>query len=295
LIKVQHLKKRFAERTAVDDIAFEVGKGQTFGFLGPNGAGKTTTISMLVGLLNPDDGQIEIAGGDPSSVDTRMRLGVAPQALSLYDNLSGAENLRFFGSLYRLTGSRLRERVVWALELAGLTDRANDKVAAYSGGMKRRLNIAVAMLHDPQVLMLDEPTVGVDPQSRNHILETISSLAKEGLTIIYTTHYMEEAERLCQQIAIMDHGKILANESKDQLLKQYGGDAKVKVVLAGSPTDVKLPAHPENGVLEFRTARPFEDLSELHRQGVEFSEVHIGKPDLENVFLNLTGRSLRDR
>jgi ABC-2 type transport system ATP-binding protein len=294
LIRVQQLKKRYGERTAVDNIAFEVSRGQTFGFLGPNGAGKTTTISMLVGLLAPDEGQIEIAGGDPSSLDTRMRLGVAPQALSLYDNLSGEENLRFFGSLYRLTGSRLRERVAWALGLAGLTDRAKDKVAAYSGGMQRRLNIAVAMLHDPQVLLLDEPTVGVDPQSRNHILETISGLARNGLTIIYTTHYMEEAERLCQQIAIMDQGRILANESKDQLLNRYGGDAKVKVVLAGSPIGVQLPADPQNGVLEFRSSKSFDDLSELRQQGVEFSEVHIGKPDLENVFLNLTGRSLRD-
>lgn len=294
MINVQGLKKRFGERTAVDNISFEIEKGQTFGFLGPNGAGKTTTISMLVGLLAPDNGQIEIAGGNPSLPETRMRIGVAPQALSLYDNLSGEENLRFFGSLYRLSGARLRERVAWALELAGLTDRSRDHVAAYSGGMKRRLNIAVAMLHDPQVLLLDEPTVGVDPQSRNHILETISALAKNGLTIIYTTHYMEEVERLCQQIAIMDRGKILANESKDKLLSRFGGDAKVRIVLANSPENVTLPAPPTDGVLEFRTSRPFDELSELHHQGVEFSEVHIGKPDLENVFLNLTGRSLRD-
>lgn len=279
---------------AVNDVAFEVQRGETFGFLGPNGAGKTTTISMLVGLLPPDSGSIEVAGGNPQSHQARMRIGVAPQALSLYENLSGLDNLRFFGSLYRLEGARLKQRAAWALELAGLADRAKDKVATYSGGMKRRLNIAVALLHDPEVLLLDEPTVGVDPQSRNHILETISRLASDGLTIIYTTHYMEEAERLCQRIAIMDQGKILANESKEQLLQKHGGDAKVKIVVSANPHSVPLPGSVSGMNSEFRSARPFDDLAALHKQGVEFSEVHIGKPDLENVFLNLTGKTLRD-
>lgn len=278
----------------MDTVDFEINRGETFGFLGPNGAGKTTTISMLVGLLTPDSGSIEVAGGNPQSHDARKRIGVAPQALSLYDNLSAADNLRFFGSLYQLAGTRLTERTKWALELAGLTDRAKDKVATFSGGMKRRLNIAVALLHDPEVLLLDEPTVGVDPQSRNHILETVSRLATAGLTIIFTTHYMEEADRLCERIAIMDQGKILANEAKDRLLQQHGGDAKVRILVSANPNAAKLPGNAGGSVVEFRSARPFDDLSALHRQGVEFAEVHIGKPDLENVFLNLTGRKLRD-
>ncbi len=294
MIKVERLKKSFGDRVAVNEVSFEVNRGDTFGFLGPNGAGKTTTISMLVGLLSPDSGSIQVAGGDPQGHAARMRIGVAPQALSLYDNLSGLDNLRFFGSLYQMEGARLKQRAAWALELAGLADRAKDKVGTYSGGMKRRLNIAVALLHAPEVLLLDEPTVGVDPQSRNHILETISRLASEGLTIIYTTHYMEEAERLCQRIAIMDQGKILANESKEQLLLQHGGDAKVKIVVAANPKSAALPGNSNGSTTEFRSARPFDDLSQLHQQGVEFSEVHIGKPDLENVFLNLTGRKLRD-
>jgi ABC-2 type transport system ATP-binding protein len=223
-----------------------------------------------------------------------MRIGVAPQSLSLYDNLSGLDNLRFFGSLYQLKGNQLKQRTGWALELAGLSDRATDKVATYSGGMKRRLNIAVALLHNPEVLLLDEPTVGVDPQSRNHILESISRLGAEGLTIIYTTHYMEEADRLCQRIAIMDQGRILANESKEQLLRQHGGDAKVRIAVSANPQSVHLPGKTEGSYVEFRSARPFDDLAALHKQGVEFSEVHIAKPDLENVFLNLTGRTLRD-
>jgi ABC-2 type transport system ATP-binding protein len=294
LIKVQQLKKRFGERLAVDNVEFQIEKGETFGFLGPNGAGKTTTIGMLVGILAPDEGHIEIAGGNPSTRQIRMRIGFAPQSLSLYDHLTAEENLRFFGSLYQLSGRTLRERVARALELAGLTDRSKDKVQTYSGGMKRRLNIAVAVLHEPQVLMLDEPTVGVDPQSRNHILETIGKLAAEGLTIVYTTHYMEEVEKLCRRIAIMDHGRILANETKEQLLARFGGEAKVRLELSNCPPTAQLPAIPRDGLLEFRSARPFDDLAELHRQGVEFSEIHIGKPDLESVFLNLTGRTLRD-
>jgi ABC-2 type transport system ATP-binding protein len=294
LIRVRQLKKSFGDRVAVDSVDFEINRGETFGFLGPNGAGKTTTIGMLVGLLTPDSGSIEVAGGNPQSQAARMRIGVAPQTLSLYENLSATDNLRFFGSLYRLAGARLTERTKWALELSGLTDRARDKVATFSGGMKRRLNIAVALLHQPEVLLLDEPTVGVDPQSRNHILETVSRLAVAGLTIIFTTHYMEEADRLCQRIAIMDHGKILANETKDQLMQQHGGDAKVRIVVSGNPNAAQLPGGSNGSVIEFRSARPFDELAALHRQGVEFSEVHIGKPNLENVFLNLTGRKLRD-
>ncbi|HMO14707.1 MAG TPA: ABC transporter ATP-binding protein [Pirellulaceae bacterium] len=294
MITVHKLKKSYGDRVAVNGIDFDIQRGETYGFLGPNGAGKTTTISMLVGLIAPDSGSIRVAGGDPFQLKTRIKLGVAPQSLSLYDNLSGTDNLRFFGSLYQLSGNHLRHRTDWALKLAGLTDRAKDKVATYSGGMKRRLNIAVALLHDPEVLLLDEPTVGVDPQSRNHILETIGELSRQGLTIIYTTHYMEEAERLCHRIAIMDYGTILANETKDQLLAKYGGDATVKALIAANPLGLELPGQITNGHVEFRSARPVDELSALHQQGVEFSEVHIAKPNLENVFLNLTGRTLRD-
>jgi ABC-2 type transport system ATP-binding protein len=242
------VRKSFGKTVAVDGLSLSVRKGEVLGLLGPNGAGKSTSVSLAVGLRAPDAGTVTIDGGNPSDPAVRQRIGVAPQALAIYDLLSGEENLRFFGQVYGLSGAALEARVAWCLEFVGLTDRRKDWAGGYSGGMKRRLNLAAALLHDPDLLLLDEPTVGVDPQSRNSIFESIESLHRQGRTVIYTTHYMEEAARLCDRIAIVDHGQLLALGTVDDLIAQHGGEATVVV------------------------------------QG----------PTLEKVFLNMTGRSLRD-
>jgi ABC-2 type transport system ATP-binding protein len=294
VIEVQSLSKSYNARKVVDSIDLSIERGSTFGFLGPNGAGKTTSISMLVGLLKPDAGKVTIAGGDPSSPSIRKRIGIAPQSLSLYDNLSAADNLRFFGTMYQLTGTRLSERVAWALQFAGLVDRSNDRVATFSGGMKRRLNIAVGLVHEPDVLLLDEPTVGVDPQSRNHIMQSVAQLARDGLTIIFTTHYMEEAEKLCDRVAIIDHGRILANESIPSLLERFGRKSTITATLNDVPESLKLPGTVSDNTLQFQAEQPVDELARLQSLGVRFGQVRIDKPNLESVFLSLTGRSLRD-
>jgi len=296
MIEVRNLHKRFGATVAVEGVSFDVGRGETFGLLGPNGAGKSTTIGMLVGVLQPDGGEILVNGGaKPSHSATRLSLGVAPQTLSLYDELSAQENLSFFARLYHLAGARLTERVRWALEFAELTDRARDRVKTFSGGMKRRLNLAVALVHDPQVLFLDEPTVGVDPQSRNHIFRRVEELKSQGRTIIYTTHYMEEAQRLCDRVAIMDHGKILDLDRVDALIDRHGGRSVVKAELACVPGDATiLPAPLDGQSLRFESDRPLEEVARLSSAGVAFQTLEVTRPDLETVFLTLTGRSLRD-
>ena len=211
MLTLTNVRKSFGTIVAVDGLSLSVRKGELFGLLGPNGAGKSTTVSLAVGLLSPDAGGVAIEGlGNPADPAVRRHVGVAPQAIALYDLLTGEENLRFFGEVYGLSGAALAKRVAWCLDFVGLTDRKDDALAGYSGGMKRRLNLAAALVHDPQLLLLDEPTVGVDPQSRNKIFENIEALHAEGRTIIYTTHYMEEAVRLCERIAIVDAGQLLA-------------------------------------------------------------------------------------
>jgi ABC-2 type transport system ATP-binding protein len=295
MIRARDLRKSYANVQAVDGVSLELVAGETFGLLGPNGAGKTTTIHMLIGALRPDHGEVTINGAtDPTRADVRRHLGVAPQIESLYEELSAAENLAFFGRLYGLVGMRLKERVNWCLGLAGLTDRAGDRVKTYSGGMKRRLNLACALVHDPPVLLFDEPTAGVDPQSRNHLLDAIEGFARAGRTILYTTHYMEEAERLCDRVAIMDQGKILALDTVDELLRQHGGPSTVEAELAQIPDDVPLPAALEDNVLRFACDQPFEEGIRLRNAGVQFVHFHVDRPSLETVFLNLTGRRLRD-
>ena len=223
MITVEKLAKRFGELQAVNGVSFTITKGETFGLLGPNGAGKTTTIHMLVGALKPDGGKVVIDGkADPTAATARKRIGIAPQALALYEQLSAAENVRFFGSLYGLRGTKLSKQVTWALEFTGLADRRKDRMKTFSGGMKRRLNMACAIVHKPAVLFMDEPTVGVDPQSRNYIFENIEALKAEGTTVLYTTHYMEEAQRLCDRVAIMDQGKVLALDTVDGLITEHG-------------------------------------------------------------------------
>jgi ABC-2 type transport system ATP-binding protein len=296
MLEIRELRKTFGSISAVDGVSFDIRDGETFGLLGPNGAGKSTTIGMLTGAITPDSGAVRIDGSAaPAEVAARMKLGIAPQALSLYEELSASENLAFFARLYSLAGATLQERVDWALEFAGLAERRKDRVKTFSGGMKRRLNLAVALVHDPQVIFLDEPTAGVDPQSRNHIFESIDQLRSQGRTVVYTTHYMEEAQRLCDRVAIMDHGKILDLDSVAALVDRYGGRSVIKAELQGPPPDpTVLPAPLDGFSLRFESERPLEEVGRLSSSGVVFQTLEITRPDLETVFLTLTGRSLRD-
>ncbi|HLA77159.1 MAG TPA: ABC transporter ATP-binding protein [Vicinamibacteria bacterium] len=281
MLRLSNLEKRFGEVTAVDGLSLSVRQGEIFGLLGPNGAGKTTTVHMAMGLLAPDAGSVEIEGhGAPTTAAVRTKLGLAPQALAVYDGLTGEENVRFFASLYGLRGGRLRERVAWALDFVGLADRKADRAEAYSGGMKRRLNLAAAVVHDPELILLDEPTVGVDPQSRNLILDNIVSLRRDGRTIVYTTHYMEEAERLCDRVAILDRGRLLAEDTVMNLIAAH----------AGAPV---LVTEIEGRELRVETPDPVGELSRLAAQG-PVGRFYVERPSLEQVFLHLTGRQLRD-
>jgi ABC-2 type transport system ATP-binding protein len=303
MIKADNLKKRYGDVVALDDVSFEVKKGETFGLLGPNGAGKTTTIQVLCGLLKPDSGNVSLAGKtDPTLAEVRLSLGVVPQALAIYEELSAGDNLRFFGRMYELSGQKLKERVSKCLEIAGLTQRSRERVSKYSGGMKRRLNMVCSLLHEPKLLLLDEPTVGVDPQSRNLIFDTIEAMKKQGRTIIYTTHYMEEAERLCDRVAILDHGKILDMDSVDSLIARHGGPSHVEAEFEEKlpdPDRIEQFIEDKNMQFEetkvrFETSRPMESLAMLNRSGVRFRSLKVQTADLEDVFLNLTGRRLRD-
>lgn len=280
MLAFENVRKSYGALVAVDGLSLTVARGEVLGLLGPNGAGKSTSVNLAVGLLAPDSGRISIDGKDPRLPDARRQLGVAPQALALYDLLSGRENLHFFGQMYGMSGSALADRVAWALDFVGLTDRAGDRVVGYSGGMKRRLNLAAALVHDPELILLDEPTVGVDPQSRNQIFENILALKRLGRTLIYTTHYMEEAERLCDRVAVIDRGKLLALGTVKELLDAHG----VKPMLV---------AHTAGGEHRAETADPLGELNRLAATGPVLS-FHMERATLEQVFLHLTGRSLRD-
>jgi ABC-2 type transport system ATP-binding protein len=281
MLLLQGLRKRYGAQVALDGLSLEVRRGEIFGLLGPNGAGKTTTVGLAVGLLAPDEGTVTIAGlGSPAEPAVRARIGLAPQALALYEGLSGAENVAFFGSVYGLAGARLAERVSAALAFVGLLDRARDRVGTYSGGMKRRLNLAVALVHDPELILLDEPTVGVDPQSRNLIFDNVRRLRETGKTIVYTTHYMEEAERLCDRVGIVDNGRLLALGTVPELMAAHGG-RPVLVAEAGGK-EIRVEAD--------------DPLLELNRlaAGRPDSACRVERASLEQVFLHLTGRQLRD-
>jgi ABC-2 type transport system ATP-binding protein len=234
LLEVRGLGKDYGARTAVAALDLDVAAGEIVGLLGPNGAGKTTTISMICGVVTPSRGTARVAGHDirADGRAARAALGIVPQDLALYESLSATENLRFFGALYGLGGARLRERIAWALEVVGLADRAREPVEKFSGGMKRRLNLAAGLIHEPRLLVLDEPTVGVDPQSRSHVFETIRSLRAAGTTILYTSHYMEEVEALCDRVAIMDGGKVIAEGAVAALRERHGGGNLEAVFLA---------------------------------------------------------------
>ena len=294
-LEVSDLTKQYGQLTAVSNLSLQIRKGETLGLLGPNGAGKTTAISMMIGLLNPTSGEVNIDGQSPVLNPTRRKIGLAPQSLSLYEELTANENLKFFGQLYGLGKTYLQKRIEWALDFAGLQDRRRDRVQSFSGGMKRRLNLACALVHEPEVVLMDEPTVGVDPQSRNHLFECIERLQKQGLTIIYTTHYMQEAQRLCDRVAIMDHGKLLALDTVDNLIQKHGG----KSLLLGQLRQPLGPSQQLPGDLQgmewrLETEDPLLAISQAANLGVDFQSLNITQPDLESVFLSLTGRKLRD-
>ncbi len=281
MLNLVNVRKSYGKLVAVDGLSLSIRKGELFGLLGPNGAGKSTSVSLAVGLLTPDAGTVAIEGyGSPAVPAVRSKIGVAPQSLALYDLLTGEENLRFFGEVYGLSGATLDERVKWCLDFVGLTDRKSDRAGSYSGGMKRRLNLAAAVIHDPELLLLDEPTVGVDPQSRNKIFESIEALHREGRTIIYTTHYMEEVERLCDRIAIIDAGKLLALGTLAELLATYGGPPTLIVTTNGEEQ-------------RLQTADPLADLNRIAAR-TTIDTFQMERPTMEQVFLRLTGRSLRD-
>ena len=251
---------------------------------------------MLAGASRPDSGSISIGGeADPTRAAVRRAVGIAPQELAIYEELSAEENLTFFGKLYGLRGPVLKQRIEWGVEFAGLEDRRKDAAAKYSGGMKRRLNLACALVHEPRLLFCDEPTVGVDPQSRAHIFDRIEEVKANGCTLIYTTHYMEEAQRLCDRVAIVDHGRLLACGTVDELIESHGGSSVVEVEFgAPPPREVAGLGELDGRHLRARTEEPFATVAKLGECGVEIAQLRVDRPDLEHVFLQLTGRSLRD-
>ncbi len=309
IVEVRGLVKRFGDLVAVDDVSFAIEQGEIFGLLGPNGAGKTTTISMVSCLIDPTAGAITVDGNEVATAPGAVKsvLGIVPQEIALYPTLTAQENLAFWGQMYGLSGSALKQAVADALELAGLADRAKERIEKYSGGMKRRINIAAGILHKPKVLLMDEPTVGIDPQSRNHILETVKQLNASGMTVVYTSHYMEEVEYLCDRIAIMDHGKIIASGTLNELRDVVGGmdvvDVKVTEVTEGVLDRVRgiegvKQADRTDGAIQVLTPGSGTILGKLvatlESEGAHVTSITVTEPNLESVFLRLTGKSLRD-
>ena len=309
VLQVSGLSKRFEQLQAVKEVSFSVQAGEAFGLLGPNGAGKSTTIGMITGLLRPDDGVVNVCG-EKMAIDaqrTKQQLGYVPQEVALYPDLTARENLMFWGRLYGLSGTRLQTRVKDVLELVGLSERAKHRVETYSGGMKRRINIAAALLHEPQLLVMDEPTVGIDAQSRSHILATVKELNRQGLTILYTSHYMEEVELLCDRVAIMDKGSIIAAGTVAELRQIVGEESlitmslenwreKLAEQLTALPTIAKVLM--QGSELTVASSNPSLALGSMAsffaEHEVNMRSVQITEPTLETVFLHLTGRALRD-
>ena len=301
MLTARDLRKSYGSHKAVDGVSLQAAPGQIVGLLGPNGAGKTTTVSMIAGLLRPDAGEVRIDDQviDSDTSPVKRKIGLVPQELALFEELSAQANLSLFASLYNLTGAAAAKAMDAALDLVGLRDRAKDNVETYSGGMKRRLNLAAALLHDPQVLLLDEPTVGVDPQSRNAIFDNLETLKNQGKTLIYTTHYMEEVERLCDRIIIIDGGKTIADDNLQGLLRRLPATNVLEIELKSD-----APALPGLRILksagkqlqigfDHMDAIP-QVLAQLAASGCQVEHLRTQQPTLENVFLHLTGRSLRD-
>lgn len=310
IIETKKLTKRYGNKEVVSGINLLVEQGDTFGLLGPNGAGKSTTISMLVGLVKPTSGDILIKGINTKNKaeDVRHYIGLVPQDIALYPTLTAEDNLRFWGRMYGIRGKKLKSRVEEVLEIVNLEEKRKDKIETYSGGMKRRINIAAALLHEPEIIIMDEPTVGIDPQSRNHILETVKSLNKLGTTIIYTSHYMEEVEFLCNKVAIIDNGKVIASDEKEKLKKSIIDSEKLILELSAIPKELNKEIQSveevirlvtsKNNVMEIYVhngAQAFvKILTIILRYNIKIVSSKIEEPNLETVFLKLTGKTLRD-
>lgn len=309
VLECRGLRKSFGDLLAVDDVSFHIFPGETYGLLGPNGAGKTTTISIIAGLLERDSGQVLIAGRPmtTTSVGVKALCGYVPQEVAVYPDLTGRENLRFFASLYGMRGAGAHHRAEEVLDTIGLQERASDQVKRYSGGMKRRLNIGIALLHRPRLLILDEPTVGVDPQSRRAILESVKSLASAGMAVLYTTHYMEEAQGLCDRVGIIDQGRLQAEGTTRELVALVGEQDRVHVDASGDLPAATRACGAIPGVQRAATADSAIDviadhggallprlLAAIADAGAQVNSVEVTEPNLEAVFLHLTGRALRD-
>jgi ABC-2 type transport system ATP-binding protein len=305
MLAIENVTKRFGEIVALDRVSLSLTRGEFFGLLGPNGAGKTTLMSLVAGLRAPDSGSISIGGQrvGPNAMAPRHELGFVPQAIALYEELSAEENLRLFGKLYGLAGQELRARVDHGLHAAQLFERRQDKVQTYSGGMKRRINVVASILHRPALLLCDEPTVGVDPQSRNAIFEFLQQLNADGMTIVYSTHYMEEATRLCSRIAIIDHGRLLALGTLDELLTHLPFTELVRIA-RNDQTTPQLQALAEYGeitkaedayLFKLRDGLRFSEFfAAAEELGLPYRYFNIRRPTLEDLFLHLTGKNLRD-
>ncbi|MBD8003917.1 ABC transporter ATP-binding protein [Bacillus norwichensis] len=309
ILEIQDLTKKFGDFIAVDDMSLSISEGEIFGFLGSNGAGKSTTINMITGLLRKNKGSIKILGQEASKHGEfiKKHIGLVPQELAIYEDLSAYENVKFFAGLYGLRGQELEKRTVEALEFVGLADKRKSYPKTFSGGMKRRLNIACAIAHQPKLIIMDEPTVGIDPQSRQYILASVRKLNEMGCTIIYTSHYMEEVEEICTRIAIIDHGKIIAEGTKEQL-KSLITDSKVIFIEVKSPDTVDVQAI--HGIQGVANVKVVENTVQIHSElgvnnlnqiiayfinhHIEIRSLDEKEPNLETVFLTLTGRNLRD-
>ena len=308
MLKVSNLSKAFGHVIAVDRISFDISAGEIFGFLGPNGAGKTTTINMICGLLKPDNGEIELDGQNftPDRANLRRKLGVVPQEIALYEELNAYENLKFWGQLYGMKGKDLRNRINELLNLSGLAGRIKDRVKTYSGGMKRRLNMMAGLIHNPALLLLDEPTVGIDPQARHNILDSVKEIAVQGTTILYTTHYLDEAEDLCDRLAIIDQGRILAMGTESEIKSTVGensiiritGNIKREVIddLVKSHSNLHVESIKDREVLfsipsKDGTGRVIESIIQSE---INVENMQIKEPSLDSVFIKLTGKELRD-
>ncbi|WP_373898224.1 ABC transporter ATP-binding protein [Haloimpatiens sp. FM7315] len=309
IIEIKNLRKKFKDNVAVDGINLSVEEGEIYGFLGPNGAGKSTTINILTGILSMDEGEIKIFQKDiiKNSDYVKRNIGIVPQDISIYEDLTAYENVNFFAGLYGLRGEILKNKVKEALEFVGLTEYQKSFAKNFSGGMKRRLNIACAIAHNPKIIIMDEPTVGIDPQSRNHILESVKKLNKKGCTIIYTSHYMEEVEQICTKVAIIDHGKIIAEGDKEEL-KSLITDKNMVNIKISSVEDIKLEELKEiegicnieikDNVIRIESLKEINNLDKIImyfvKNKIHISTIESKEPDLETVFLTLTGRKLRD-
>ncbi|PFJ08685.1 export ABC transporter ATP-binding protein [Bacillus cereus] len=310
MLVIDHITKSFGKKEVVKNVSLEVKKGETFGLLGPNGAGKSTTISMICGLIPYDSGDIKVGGKSVKEcpLEAKKKIGIVPQDIALYPTLSAKENLIFWGKMYGLNGKVAKERAEEVLAYVGLQDRGKDKIETFSGGMKRRINIGAALMHEPELLIMDEPTVGIDPQSRNHILETVKKLNEKGMTVIYTSHYMEEVEYLCERIAIVDHGKVIALGTKRELCNRLTDGFIVRLQLNRYSTELlqKLKALSVVERIIFDEDTSTIDIglnggeaigtvvSVVVENNAQILKLEVQEPNLEALFLQLTGRSLRD-